>query len=74
MDVSELIGRMNVRMDLEDDDLVTDVVVIAKVLGADGEVSLGLAISEGTNWLDELALLTAAQSAFNEGYSRSGED
>ena len=68
-----LIDRMNVRLDLEPDDLVTDVVLICKVVSADGDTSLGLATSEGLCWIDQLGLMTAAMSAFNQGYTRSSD-
>jgi hypothetical protein len=67
-----LVERMNIRLDLEDDDLVTDMVLICKIAGADGTTSLGLTTSEGLSWIDELGLLQAALTAFNQGYYQLG--
>lgn len=72
MDLGEVITRLNATLDIEDEDLITDVVVIAKILDPNGRVSMGLAASEGTDWLTKLALLTAGKSAFDDGYFEEG--
>jgi hypothetical protein len=56
----ELLDALNVTLDLEDSDMVTDVVVLAKNVCSDGEVSLVIGKSETTSWLEQLGLVYAA--------------
>ncbi|WP_329521175.1 hypothetical protein [Spirillospora sp. NBC_01491] len=51
---------LGLTLGLDDGDLVANAVVIAKVIDGDGDVGVVLSHSEGTSWLDQLALVTAA--------------
>lgn len=55
-----IVDGLGVTFDLDDGDLVASVVVLAKVLCEDGSTSLLLGSSDGSTWLDHLALITAA--------------
>lgn len=63
--IASRIDSMGVTLTLEDDDLVTDVVVIAKVIEADGTERLALTWSDGMSWLTRYGLLTAAVAIDN---------
>ena len=58
--IGELIDSLGVLADLADDDMVTDVVVISKVVQSDGQVAISVETGEATTWFDQLALITAA--------------
>ena len=58
--IADIVESLGVTLSVRDDDLVTDVVVIAKVVEADGSVRLALTWSEGMSWIERYGLLTAA--------------
>lgn len=65
--IGPILDGLGVTIDLDDGDLIEAVVVIAKVYLADGgSVSVTLADSAGMSWLDQLALVTAANQIVNE--------
>lgn len=55
-----VLAGLDIAMDLHDGDLVANAVILAKVVGHDGQVGVVIAASEGTSWLDQLGLVTAA--------------
>ena len=63
----ELIDALNVTLDIQDGDMVTDVVVLMKNVLADGAVSVVVATSEATSWLEQLGLITAASDIIRQG-------
>lgn len=58
--VGGLLDQQGVSLDLDDDDLVESVLVIAKVVKPDGSVQVVLGDSVGMSWLEQLGLVTAA--------------
>lgn len=54
--IGELMDRLGVHLDLEDEDLITDVIVTAKVSRSDGTVTVVTGKSEACSWYDQLAL------------------
>lgn len=61
-----ILDGLGVTLDLEDGDLPAGAVVLLKVIDRDGEVSVGIADSEGSTWLDQLALVTAARDIIGQ--------
>jgi hypothetical protein len=55
-----LLDSLGVTMQLREGDMVTDAVVIAKIVGGDGTVAVGMGLSESSSWLDQLGLIAAA--------------
>lgn len=55
-----ILDGLGVTIDLSDGDLVSDAVVIAKVVDGDGNVTVSLSSSESMSWLDQFGLLSAA--------------
>lgn len=53
-------------LEMDEGDLVSSALVIAKVVDKDGEVSLALSCSEGLSWIDQNGLLTSAQQIVNQ--------
>ncbi len=57
--IGPVLDGLGVTIDLADGDLVEDAVVLAKVVDADGGVTLSISSSEAQSWLDQLGLVTA---------------
>lgn len=55
-----ILDGLGVTIDLSDGDLVSDAVVIAKVVDGEGNVTVSLSSSESMSWLDQYGLLSAA--------------
>jgi len=60
MKVGELLDAMNVSIRLEEGDLLSDVIVIARVMQADGSSRLSTSTSQGTNWVTKIGMLRIA--------------
>lgn len=70
----ELLDALNVTLEVDDTDMVTDAIVIAKNVMANGEVSVIIGKSESTSWLEQLGLVYAAADIMREGgYERAGD-
>ena len=54
--------KLGLRVELEDGDLIAGVVVVAKVISENGNVTVTVQASDGTSWLDQLALIAAAHN------------
>lgn len=55
------IDNLGVRAGLREGDLLTDVVVLMKVVEPDGNVRLSTCWSEGMSWIERLGMLRAAE-------------
>ncbi len=55
-----ILDGLGLTIDLSDGDLVSDAVVIAKVVSGDGSVSVSLSSGESMSWLDQFGLIAAA--------------
>lgn len=54
--IGRLMDRLGVQLDLEEEDMITDVIVTAKVSRSDGTVTVVTGKSEACSWYDQLAL------------------
>ncbi|MCX4911806.1 hypothetical protein [Streptomyces sp. NBC_00878] len=61
-------------LEMDEGDLVSSALVIAKVVDKDGEVSLALSCSEGLSWIDQNGLITSAQQIVNQSEIRKSGD
>lgn len=61
-----ILDGLGVTIDLADGDLVENAIVIAKVLGPDGGVTVSLSSSESMSWLDQLGLLVAGSDVVRQ--------
>lgn len=66
--IGELLDQRGIRASVDDDDLVTDALVVMKVIDADGHVRLSLAWSEGMSWIERLGMLHAAAASETPSY------
>lgn len=60
VNLAEVLMPYGIEADLDDDDLVTEVIVIAKVSAVDGETSLQISAPDGCDWIAQFGLLAAA--------------
>lgn len=61
MKLKEVLETLDIEFDLDEGDILTDVLVIAKVSRLDGPTTVLHATSEGTDSITKLGLITAAQ-------------
>ncbi len=62
-------------LDLDEGDLIPDAVVLAKVVTADGQVTLAVCSNDNMSWLDQLGIVTAASDIIRSGrYGRPDDD
>lgn len=66
--------HLGVTLDLEDGDLVASAVLLAKVVDENGNVSVGIGPSDGCSWLEQLGLVSAADSLVRQGFERRDDN
>jgi hypothetical protein len=72
--IGQLLDTLGVSTNLSDGDMVTDALVILKVVKADGTVSLIKTTSEAVDWITAVGMLTAAAEIENSGYQYADEE
>lgn len=73
--IGPILDGLGNTLDLDEGDFVVSAFVIAKVVDADGKVSLGMSASEGLSWIDQNGLLFSAQQIISSvEISRNGDD
>jgi Flp pilus assembly CpaF family ATPase len=72
--IGDLMDRLGVTADLRDDDMISDIVVLMKVVAKDGTPSLGMGKSEGTSDMDEHALVLLAADIMRASGWRERDD
>jgi hypothetical protein len=60
--LGDICDKLGVTARLADDDLVTDVYAIVKVLEPNGETRLTFCWSDGISWVERLGMVTVAQA------------
>jgi hypothetical protein len=58
--VGQIVDSLGTSMSIREGDMVTDTIVIAKVVEDDGTVRLSMGWSDGMSWIERLGMLTAA--------------
>ena len=61
--IGQLLDSLGVTSTIAPDDLPVAALVLLKVVDADGGVRLGLAYSDGMDWITRLGMLTAATAS-----------
>ena len=73
--IGPILDGLGTTIDLDEGDLVASAFVIAKVIEANGDVSLAIASSEGLSWIEQNGLLASAQQIVNQtSVGRRDED
>ncbi|MGW0780329.1 hypothetical protein [Streptomyces sp. NPDC002913] len=71
--IGQLLDTLGVTADLDDGDLVTDALVILKVLQPDGSIALSIGATDTRDWINQTGLLRAAID-ISEGHIRRSDD
>lgn len=61
--IGDLVDARGVAVTLDEDDIITDVVIIAEVINEDNESRVVVVSGEGTNWLKEIGMIATAKAA-----------
>jgi cobalamin biosynthesis protein CbiD len=69
--LSPTLAQIGIELDLDDGDLVSDAVLIAKVHKPDGGVRVIMRASEGTDWVTQRGLIAVANDVDSGGYEPS---
>jgi len=67
MKVGQLLDSLGVELDIEDSDMVTDVVVLAKVVTEDGTVAVSMAASNERDGILQSGLLAEGLALLDHG-------
>ena len=66
--IEKVLDGRDIKVEVSDDDLVTDVLVLMKVLPVDGgEPALIVACDDSTDWITQRGMLSAAQHVVDNG-------
>ncbi|MEU1434058.1 hypothetical protein ABZ438_08155 [Streptomyces sp. NPDC005786] len=71
--IGRLLDSLGVTADLDDGDLVTDALVILKVLQPDGSIALSIGATDTRDWINQTGLLRSAID-ISEGSIRRSDD
>jgi len=71
--IGQLLDSLNVTADLDDGDLVTDALVILKILQPDGSIAMSIGSTDTRDWINQTGLLRAAVD-YSEGHYRRSDD
>lgn len=71
--IGQLLDTLGVTADLDDGDLVTDALVILKVLQPDGSIALSIGATDTRDWINQAGLLRSAID-ISEGRIRRDDD
>lgn len=61
--VGDLLDSLGVKHSPNEGEIISDAVVLMKVIDADGRVSLRTAWSDGMSWIERIGMLRAAERA-----------
>jgi hypothetical protein len=64
--IGPILDGLGASIELDEGDLISSALVIAKVVDSAGEVSLSLSTSDGLSWIDQNGLVASAQQILNQ--------
>ncbi len=70
MNLAEALVSYAIEADIDADDLITDVVILAKVHAADGTTTLLIGAPDGRDWISQFGLMAAAWTSGQGGALR----
>lgn len=68
----EIADSLDTRLEIRDGQIVTDLVLIAKIANPDGDAEVVIGSSGGMDWITQLGIVTAAGQILNDGYEEAG--
>jgi len=72
--IGQIIDSLGVTSSISGEDMVTDVVVLSKVVEPDGKVRLNACWSDGMSWIERLGMLHAATAMETPPFGSGNED
>lgn len=72
--IGQLLDTLGVTAELDDGDLVTDALVILKILQPDGSIALSIGATDTRDWINQTGLLRAAIDISEGNIRRSDDD
>ncbi len=72
--IGQTIDALGVTADLDDEDMVTDCVVLLKVLQPDGSIAMSIGTTDSTDWINRSGLLHSALELTEGHYRAVGDD
>lgn len=72
--IGQLLDTLGVTADLDDGDMVTDALVILKVVQPDGSIAISVGASDSRDWINQRGLLHSALELTDGNYRRVGDD
>lgn len=73
--IGDILDGLGVTLDMDEGDLIASALVIAKVIDAEGDVSLAMMTSDGLSWIEQNGLLASAQQVVSQReVDRKGDD
>lgn len=61
--IGEILDSRGIKLTLDEEDFITDIVVVAQVVKEDGSTHVAVVESEGTDWIKTIGLLGIAKEA-----------
>lgn len=58
--IGEIVDGLGCELQLDDDEMITDAIVILKTVDGDGDVSLVSRFSAGMSWIERIGMLDVA--------------
>lgn len=72
--VGELLDSLGITLELDDREMTSDALVVAKTIDEDGQVAITIGKSESMTWLDQIGMVTAASDIIRQGFTRKDEE
>jgi hypothetical protein len=72
--IGQTVDALGVTADLDDEDMVTDCIVLLKVLQADGSIAMSIGTTDTTDWINQKGLLHSALELTEGHYRAVGDD
>ena len=72
--IGDTLDKLGVTLSRDDSDLITDALVICKVMNEDGDVRLAVAWSTGMSWIERAGMTAIAhETELREGQGHTNE-
>lgn len=72
--IGQAVDALGVTADLDDEDMVTDCIVLLKVLQPDGSIAMSIGTTDSTDWINQKGLLQSAPELTEGHYRVVGDD
>ena len=72
--IGQLVDTLGITADLEEGDMVSEAVVILKVVQEDGSIAIAVGASDTRDWINQRGLLHSALELTSGQYRPAGDD